>query len=348
MSNMDELRYLKDVAHDPALENARRKFKKGIKKLRNRLKKGTIKSSKLKIKREWQRNISGNAIVKYGQFDPQLATILVVSVRPEHLGSDLLLIDGQHTAMMDLLGDCDHDHDTLELHHSSTATIEEVEAAEATLYKALNTQNKKLSKLDIIRVDLFLNEPYAILFNGILNLCSLNIDGLGDSNGDVVPGAGSRMILTVSEFGDRFSSYIARAVSFMRDTWGTEDNPLKEIRDDMIYGLTTLFVFVDYAGNIKGGLPNGLNGKKKKILQWMNSEMGKTSMRKYLNDSAGGHVNFKIVYNIINEYNYWAEANEPTLKISREYLHRNGIHDPSIFLDKDDKKNLPTFPRDIQ
>ena len=31
MSNMDELR-LKDVANDPALENAKRKFKKGLKK----------------------------------------------------------------------------------------------------------------------------------------------------------------------------------------------------------------------------------------------------------------------------------------------------------------------------
>ena len=113
MSNMDELRYLKDVANDPALENARRKFKKGVKKLRKRLKRGTRKAAVLKIKREWQRNISGNAIVKYGQFDPQLATILVVSVRPEHLGGDVLLIDGQHTGMMDLLGECDHEHDTL-------------------------------------------------------------------------------------------------------------------------------------------------------------------------------------------------------------------------------------------
>ena len=49
----------------------------------------------------------------------------------------------------------------------------DVEAAEAALYKALNTQNKKLSKLDIIRVDLFLDQPYAILFNGILTLCKL-------------------------------------------------------------------------------------------------------------------------------------------------------------------------------
>ena len=348
MSNMDELRYLKDVANDPALENARRKFKKGVKKLRKRLKRGTRKASVLKIKREWQRNISGNAIVKYGQFDPQLATILVVSVRPEHLGGDVLLIDGQHTGMMDLLGECDHEHDTLELHHSPTASIEEVEAAEATLYKALNTQNKKLSKLDIIRVDLFLNEPYAILFNNILNMCRLNIDGLGDVDGNIVPGSGTRFISTVEIYGKDFSSYIGRAVSFMRDHWGTEDNPLEELRDDMIYGLTTLFVFLDYAGRVDGGTENGLNGKKKKLLQWMNVEMGKTSMRKYTNNTAGGHVNFKLVYNIIKEYNYWAEENDPTLTISKDYLHRNGIWDPTKFLSKEDKRELPSFPKDIK
>ena len=72
----------------------------------------------------------------------------------------------------------------------------------------------------------------------------------------------------------------------------------------------------------------------------MNSEMGKTSMRKYTNNTAGGWVNFKIVYNIIEEYNYWAEENDPTLTISRDYLHRNGIHDPNIFLTKEDKKDV--------
>ena len=37
MSNYEELRYLTDVANDPALENAKRKFKKGIKKLKKKL-----------------------------------------------------------------------------------------------------------------------------------------------------------------------------------------------------------------------------------------------------------------------------------------------------------------------
>ena len=156
MSNMEELRYLKDVANDPALANAKRKFKKGVKKLngvlKKKLKKGTRKSSEFKIKRVWQRDISGNQIVKYEQFDPELATICVVSVRPESLGGDVILVDGQHTGMMDIFGECNQDLDTLELHHSPDATIEEVEEAEARLYKALNTQQKKLSKLSLIHI----------------------------------------------------------------------------------------------------------------------------------------------------------------------------------------------------
>ena len=179
-------------------------------------------------------------------------------------------------------------------------------------------------------------------------MCRLNIDGLGDVDGNIVPGSGTRFISTVEIYGKDFSSYIGRAVSFMRDHWGTEDNPLEELRDDMIYGLTTLFVFLDYAGRVEGGTENGLNGKKKKLLQWMNVEMGKTSMRKYTNNTAGGHVHFKVVYNIIEEYNYWAEENDPTLTISKDYLHRNGIWDPTKFLSKEDKRELPSFPKDIK
>lgn len=344
MSNMDELRYLKDVANDPALANAKKRFKKGVAKFKKRLKKGTRKATELKIKREWQRNISGNAIIGYDQFDPQLATILVVSVRPEHLGGDILLIDGQHTSMMDIFGECNHEHDTLELHHSPTASIEEVEEAEAKLYKALNTQNKKLSRLDIIRVDLFLKEDYAVTFNSILASNNLNLDGLGNPQGDIIPGVGSRFILTTRDFAEHHSHHITKAVSFIRDNWGSEENPLKEIPDDMIYGLTTLFCFIDNVGKIKGGSSNGLNGKKKQLETWMQLEMGKTSMRKYTHNCIGGHINFKIVHNIFNEYNWWAKENAPTMTISPEFLHDNGILDPNKF---DDEKKQPTFPKDI-
>lgn len=348
MSNMDELRYLKDVANDPALENARRKFKKGLKKYKKKLKKGTRKSSELQTARKWNRTISGNAIIKYEQYDPELATVVVVSVRPEHLGGAIVVVDGQHTGMMDILGECDQDLDTLELHHSDHATLEEVQEAEARLYKLLNTQRKNPSRLDIIRNDIFLEEAYAILFENILKLCNLNVDGIGAVDGNVISGSGARIIKTIIQYGDDFSSYIPRAVDFMRDTWGSDDNPLLDINDAMIHGLTTLFVFLDKAGKVEGGTSNGLNGKKKQMLSWMNSEMGKTSMRKYHHNSAGGNTHFKIVYNIVNEYNFWAEENAPTMTITKDYLHQNGILDPAKMITKAERKDLPTFPADIK
>ena len=352
MSNLEELRYLTDVANDPALENAKRRFKTGIKKLKKKLKKGTRKSSEFKIKKVWQRGISGNSIISYEQFDPELATVCVVSVRPEHLGGDVVLVDGQHTGMMDIFGECDQDLDTLELHHSSTATLEEVQKAEAELYKALNTKQKKLSKLDIIRVDIFLEEPYARTFENILKACNLNIDGIGATKGDIIPGKGARMIKTIDQYGEDFSHQITRAVTFMREKWGTESNPLKEYRDDMIHGLTTLFTFIDNAGKVEGGTTNGLNGKKKKLLDWMESQMATTSIRKYVHETAGGNTHFKIVHKIIDEYNFWADQNASTMTISRDFLHANGILNPKIFYgesdeDKAAKSALPTFPADI-
>jgi len=348
MSNMDELRYLTTVANDPALAEAKRRFKKGIKKLKQKLKKGTRKSSELQTAKKWNRTISGNAIIKYEQFDPELATVVVVSVRPERLGGDVVVVDGQHTAMMDIFGECDQDLDTLELHHDKNATLEQVQEAEARLYKALNTQRKNPSKLDLIRNDIFLEVPEALRFEDTLKLCNLNVDGIGAIDGDIIGGSGARIIKTIEQYGEDFSRYIPKAVDFMRNTWGSDDNPLQDIRDDMIHGLTTLFVFIDYVGKIDGGSPQGLNGKKKKLLSWMNSEMGKTSMRKYWHNTAGGNTHFKIVHKIVNEYNFWAEENAPTLAISADYLHDNGILDSDRILSKEARKRLPTFPSDIK
>lgn len=347
MSNTDELRYLTDIANDPSLAEAKRRVKKGIKKFKEKLKNGTRKSSELQTATKWNRNISGNALIKYNQFDPELATVVVISVRPTKLGGALVIVDGQHTSMLDIIGECDQILDTLELHHDEHETIENVQEAEARLYKALNTQRKNPSKLDIIRNDIFLEEPYAIQFENILKTCHLNVDGIGAIKGDIIAGSGARIIKTIEQYGEDFPHYISRSVSFMRDIWGSEENPLEDIRDEMIHALTTLFVFVNYVGKIEGGSTNGLNGKKKTLQDWMNSQMGKTSMRKYWHNTAGGNTHFKIVHNIINEYNYWAEENTSKMVISTDYLHQNGILDPNKILSKQDRKTLPTFPTDI-
>ena len=70
-------------------------------------------------------------------------------------------------------------------------------------------------------------------------------------------------------------------------------------------------------------------------------------MRKYYHNTAGGNTHFKIVHQIIKEYNYWAEQNGKT-KISNQRLHDNGIINPEKMMTKDEARSLPKFPKDIQ
>lgn len=350
MSNMDELVYLTEMANDPALATAKRKIKKGVAKNKKKLIKGTRKAKDLKTARKWNRTISASALINYHQFDPELATVVVISVRPDRLGGDLVVIDGQHTSMLDLLGECDTDLDTLELHHSEDASLEEVQRAEAEMFKKLNTERKSMNALDIIRNDIFLGKESALRFENVLKTCNLNIDNIGSEDDDAgtIPGQGARMIKCITQFGEDYPHCIIAAVDFMRRTWGSEDSPLLDIRDDMIHGLTTLLALIKYAGKVKDGSPKGLNGRSKKLAHWMENEMGKSSMRRYYNNTSGGNTHFKIAHNIIKDYNFWAEVNAPTMTISTDYLHQNGVYDESRLMTKAEKKALPNFPADIQ
>jgi hypothetical protein len=71
-------------------------------------------------------------------------------------------------------------------------------------------------------------------------------------------------------------------------------------------------------------------------------------MRKYYHNSGGGNTQFKIVHNIMQEYNFWAEENASTMTIAKDYLHQNGIFDPNKMMTKEERKKLPSFPSDIK
>jgi len=348
------LRALSEIAGDKSFTKAKESFKKGFAPNKEKLVSNTRKPSELKVSKSYQRAISSTAIKKYRQFNWQLATVIVVSVRPLALGGEIVVVDGQHTAMMGLLSEEDPSLDTLELLHDPDATLNEVQEAEAELFKKLNTDRKNPSKLDIIRNDIFLNDPDALRFESILKSCNLVIDGIGAEEGDeVTTQTGSRLIKTIQQYGEDYSSYIIKAVDTMRELWGVKDEengeeiPLKDLRDDMIHGMTTLLVFLDFAGRVKRGSCQKLNGTGVEFKKWMKTEMGKVSMRKYHHNTAGGNTHFKIVHQIIKEYNYWAEQNGKT-KISSQRLHDNGIINPVKMMTKEEARSLPKFPKDIQ
>jgi len=357
--NMSELRMLTDVVNDPSLAEVRKKFKPGIAKDRNgnvkkKLKRGTRRSSEFAIPPSIQRKISGNAIISYKQFDPQLATVVVASVRPEKLGGELIDIDGQHTALMGILSGEDPELDTLELHHDPNASIEEVMEQEAILFKKLNTERKNPSKLDVIRVDIFLGKEEAIRFETVLNACGIQVDGLGDPDGDILSTkTGSRIIKTIDQYGEHYSGCIVAACNLIRQHWADPTTGrVNDMRDDLIHGLTTFLAMIKYAGKVKGYAGNGLDEKKEFVTSWLNTHMGATSMRKYHHNSGGGNTHFKIAHTILQEYNWWVEGKAPKMSISHDYFHKHGVLDPSVVMPQLDANGnqvkLPSFPADIK
>lgn len=358
--NMGELRMLTDIANDPSLAEVRKKFKPGIAKDRNgnfkeRLIPGRRRASTFAIPASIQRKVSGNAIISYKQFDPQLATVVVVSVRPENLGGAIVDIDGQHTGLMGIYSGEDPELDTLELHHDSNASIEEVMEQEALLFKKLNTERKNPSKLDVIRVDIFLGKEEAVRFETVLKACGIQIDGLGDPEGDILSTkTGSRIIKTVEQYGEHYSGCIVAACNLIRQHWADPTTgKVNDMRDDLIHGLTTFLAMIKYAGKVKGCASNGLDEKKDFVTAWLKTDMGSTSMRKYYHNSGGGNTHFKIAHTILNEYNWWVEQKADKMTISHEYFHKHGVLDPNVVVETHDAygnrlPSLPQFPIDIK
>ena len=358
--NMGELRMLTEIANDPSLAEVRKKFKPGIAKDRHgnfkeRLIPGRRRASTFAIPASIQRKVGGNAIISYKQFDPQLATVVVVSVRPENLGGAVVDIDGQHTGLMGIYSGEDPELDTLELHHDSNASIEEVMEQEALLFKKLNTERKNPSKLDVIRVDIFLGKEEAVRFETVLKACGIQIDGLGDPDGDILSTkTGSRIIKTIEQYGENYSGCIVAACNLIRQHWSDPTTgKVNDMRDDLIHGLTTFLAMIKYAGKVKGCLSNGLDEKKDFVTAWLKTDMGSTSMRKYYHNSGGGNTHFKIAHTILNEYNWWVEQKADKMTISHEYFHKHGVLDPNVVVETHDAygnrlPSLPQFPIDIK
>tara|TARA_B100001996_G_C18608275_1_gene572684 strand:- start:58 stop:1137 length:1080 start_codon:yes stop_codon:yes gene_type:complete len=357
---MGELRMLTDIANDPSLAEVRKRFKTGIAKDRNgnfkkRLIPGRRRPSTFAIPSSIQRKVSGSALISYKQFDPQLATVVVVSVRPEKLGGAIVDIDGQHTGLLGIYSGEDPELDTLELHHDPNSSLEDVMEKEAVLFKKLNTERKNPSTLDVIRVNIFLGKESAVRFETVLKACGIQVDGLGDPEGDILnTKSGSRIIKTVDQYGEKYSSCIVAACDLIRQHWADPTTgKVNGMRDDLIHGITTFLAMIKYAGKVKGYTGNGLDEKKDYVHQWLKHHMGATSMRKYHHNSGGGNTHFKIAHTILREYNWWVEGQADKMTISHEYFHKHGVLDPDIVVETHDSygnklPSLPAFPADIK
>ena len=277
----------------------------------------------LSISQFYQRQFSSNALNKYKQFDRQLARPVVIAIRPKHLGGKKMTIDGQHTTGLAIYSGDVEKIPCLVLRHLEDTSLDECIEIESKLFHAYNTARKNPTAIDKYRAGLCFDDPEAVRFNDILESCNLQVDGIGDLYGDeLVTSGAARFIKTVEQYGENYRAYIPRAVNFIRRHWGK--TPDFKYRDDFIHGLTTLYVFLDEGRDKKG---SKLNGKKDSVLYWMEHMMPLNGIQMYVQNTAGGNTQYKIVHKIMEFYNAQSETNK---SISSDYLHMNGIWNPEV------------------
>jgi hypothetical protein len=185
MNNRDNFKYVVDLAANPKLVRCVTNGYKGKPlKYENYPDAGLLKVSKL-----YQRMLSVYAVKKYKQLDLKLLIPAVVARRPKSLGKTGgdWLIDGQHKAVLYFLSGSNKegiDFPVMIYEHDEDATLAQCEEIEAEIFFALNTQRKKLSKIDEIRAGVVFDEPTSIWVERMLKQFNYNVDGFGSSAED--------------------------------------------------------------------------------------------------------------------------------------------------------------------
>jgi len=185
MNNRDNFKFVVDLAANPKLKNAiTQGFDGKSLKYENYSEPGTLKVSKL-----YQRLLSVNAVKKYKKLNLKLLIPAVVARRPKSLGKNGgdWLIDGQHKAVLYFLSGAKKeniDFPVMIFEHNEDATLSECENQEAEIFHALNTQRKKLSKIDEIRAGVVFDEPVAVWVERMLKKFNIQMDGFGSAEDD--------------------------------------------------------------------------------------------------------------------------------------------------------------------
>ena len=122
-------------------------------------------AKELQVDSLYQRLISPNKINSYGTFNWSLCIPVVVSRRPESLGSihkGNFVIDGQNKVVKYILSGTDDALPVVVLEHDSDSDYDTVLKSEAELFNQLNTWIKKLDTIDNLRSEVCFGDDFAI------------------------------------------------------------------------------------------------------------------------------------------------------------------------------------------
>lgn len=140
---------------------------------------------------KYQRYISASSIKKQGQMNWSLLLPMVIAIRPDSVSESergSRVIDGQHKGIKYLQSGVEDPYMCAVVRHPEGYTLQQCEEAEAQIFKDINTQLKKLSKLEKIRAGIICKDEEALWVQQVLMSLDLVVDGtfgaVRDNEGD--------------------------------------------------------------------------------------------------------------------------------------------------------------------
>lgn len=235
--------------------------------------------SNLKIDNEYQRLISKKKLAQYGQLNFNLLIPSVISCRPKNLEDDYsgnYIIDGQHKAEKYYKSRHSGDGITsgfpcIVMYHDENSSYQEVRENEAKLFEALNTNRKKLTKIDELRAQSFYGDQFAVHVESVMKLLNIVIDGFGSDDKNAREMSSFSHFYYAVDADYKHNSHGAQKMKVGYDLWKEVFKNVKDFEKLKVHGtaLRAMF-FLDRF--IKEGLSNG---KQDKFYTWCVKELSK-------------------------------------------------------------------------
>ena len=319
-----QLRSLKDVVSDPKNKLNKIKFAKGalykdqihITPSENNIDKkiysAFVRASKLLISASYQRYICTNTIKKAKQFNYLLCQTLVIAMRPD---GSLVIIDGQHKAIMAFLSGEDLDLPCQIYKHDINSTLQQCIEFEARLFQDLNTSRKNTSTLDKVRAGLSYGDPESVEFQDNFVSVGIQADGIGYDEGVEVSGWAK----AVESIGKWKVANTRKAVDFLKPIYENQWH-LEYVDGSMIGGLAATFSLIEACGS---------GDKAKGLRTYLKDYFSNVSRSKWT-DNTRGQSDVLIARKIVNKYNDLQEQKViQGAAIGEDLLANNKLKDPA-------------------
>jgi hypothetical protein len=319
-----QLRSLKDVVSDPKNKLNKIKFAKGAlykdqihitppeNNIDKKIYSAYVRASKLLISASYQRYICTTTIKKAKQFNYLLCQTLVIAMRPD---GSLVIIDGQHKAIMAFLSGEDLDLPCQIYKHDISSTLQQCIEFEARLFQDLNTSRKNTSTLDKVRAGLSYGDPESVEFQDNFVSVGIQADGIGYDEGVEVNGWAK----AVESIGKWKVPNTRKAVDFLRPIYENQWH-LEYVDGSMIGGLAATFSLIEACGS---------GDKAKGLRTYLKDYFSNVSRAKWT-DNTRGQSDVLIARKIVNKYNDLQEQKViQGAAIGEDLLANNKLKDPA-------------------